>query len=94
MALLPPAYLVDTVGADLLVRESFEALRILADANRYSRLRGAARAVAESDGRFRKRKHACSGELVVVGGEDDGGSCLKSAEMYDTSAGSGGLCRI
>jgi hypothetical protein len=73
-----------------LVRESFEALRILADANRYSRLRGAARAAAESDGRLRERKHASgggSGKLVVVGGEDDGDSHLKTAEWYDASAG-------
>ena len=94
MALLPLAYLVDTVGADPLVRESVEAMRTVLDANRNSRLRGAERAAAESDGRLRKRTHASGGELVVVGGEDDGGSCLKSAEMYDTSAGSGWLCRI
>ena len=90
MALLPLAYLVDTVGVDPLVRESVEALRILADANRWSRLRGAERAAAESDGRLHKRKHASgggSGELVVVGGEDDGSSDLKTAEMYDASAG-------
>ena len=90
MALLPLAYLVDTVGADPLVRESFEAMRTVLDANRYSRLRGAARAVAESDGRLRKRKHASGGgggELVVVGGDDDDGSDLKTAEWYDTSAG-------
>ena len=49
-------------------------------------MRGAERAVAESDGRLRKRKHASSGELVVVGGDDEGDSNLKTAEWYDTSA--------
>ncbi len=58
MALLPPEYLTETVGADPLVTESFEALRMLAEASRYSRLKGAARAAAESDGRLCKRKHA------------------------------------
>ena len=67
--------------------ESFEALRIVVEASRYdSHLRGAARAAAESDGRLRKRKHAWGTELVVVGGFD-GRSYLKSAEMYDPSAG-------
>jgi hypothetical protein len=83
MALLPSEYLAETVGADPLVTESFEALRIFAEA---SRLKGAARAAAESDGRLRKRKHASGGELVVVGGLGIG-SDLKSAEMYDPSAG-------
>jgi hypothetical protein len=68
MALMPAEYLAKTVGADPLVTESFEALRILAEASRYSRLKGAARAAAESDGRLCKRKHASGGELVVVGG--------------------------
>ncbi len=68
MALLPVEYLAETVGADALVTESFEALRILAEASRYSRLKGAARAAAESDGRLCKRKHASAGELLVVGG--------------------------
>ena len=48
--------------------ESFEALRMFAEASHYSRLKGAARAAAESDGRLYKRKHASGGELVVVGG--------------------------
>ncbi len=48
--------------------ESSEALRIFAEASRYSWLKGAARAAVESDGRLRKRKHALGGELVVVGG--------------------------
>ena len=86
MALLPLEYLAETVGADPLVTESFEALRILVEANRYSRLKGAARAAAESDGRLRKRKHASGGELVVVGGGGSG-SKLKIAELYDVSAG-------
>ena len=87
MAQLPPAYLVDTVGADPLVRESNEAMRTVLDAGRWSRLRGAERAAAESDGRLRKRKHASGGELLVVGGEDGDDSILKTAEWYDTSAG-------
>ena len=90
MALLPPAYLVDTVGVDPLVRESLEATHTVLDAGRWSRLRGAARAVAESDGRLRKRKHASGGgggELVVVGGDDDDDTNLKTAEWYDGSAG-------
>ncbi len=70
MALLPLEYLAETVGADPLVTESFEALRIFAEASRYSRLKGAARASAESDGRLCKRKHASGGELGVVGGYD------------------------
>ncbi len=86
MGLLPSAYLAGTVGVDPLVMESSEALRILAEASRDSHLRGAAHAAAESDGRLRKRKHACGTELVVVGGFD-GRSYLKSAEMYDPSAG-------
>ena len=53
MALLPPEYLAETVGADPLVAESVEALRIFAAAVRHSRLEGAARAAAESDGRLR-----------------------------------------
>ena len=36
MALMPVAYLVGTVGGDPLVRESLEALRMFADASRYS----------------------------------------------------------
>ncbi len=89
MALLPLEYLLETVGADPLVTESVEALRMFAEASRYSRLKEAARAVAESDGRLckRKRKHASGGgELAVVGGHN-GGSCLKSVELYDVSAG-------
>ena len=74
------------MGMDPLVRESLEALGILAESSHYSQLKGAERAGAESDGRLRKRTHAFCGELVVVGGSD-GGSYLKSAEMYDTSAG-------
>jgi hypothetical protein len=66
MALLPPAYLLGTDGADPLVLESFEALRILAEANRYSHLSGTERAKAESDGRLRERKHARGAELVVL----------------------------
>jgi hypothetical protein len=78
MALLPLEYLAETVGVDPLVTESVEALRMFAEASRYSRLKGAARAAAESDGRLRKRKHASGGgELAVVGGHN-GGSCLKS----------------
>ena len=87
MGLLPPAYLAGTVGADPLVIESSEALRILAEAKRYSELRGAERAAAESDGRLRKRKHASVGQQLVVVGGDDGCCQLKSAEVYDTSAG-------
>ncbi len=77
MALLSPEYLAETVGADPLVTESSDALRILAEAVRYSRLKGSARAAAESDGRLRKRKHASGGELVVVGGYGSGGASLK-----------------
>ena len=58
MALLPLEYLAETVGVDPLVTESVEALRVFAEAVRYSRLKGAARAVAESNGRLCKRKHA------------------------------------
>ncbi len=87
MALLPTAYLISNVSADPLVMESLEALRIVAEANRDSQLRGAERIAAESDGRLRKRKHAPLGELVVVGGQDTGDSMLKSAEMYDVSTG-------
>ena len=86
MALLPLKYLAGTVGADPLVTESVEALRMFAEASRYSRLTGEARAAAESDGRLCKRKHT-SGGLVVVGGQGNGSSYLKSAEMYDVSAG-------
>ena len=86
MALLPVEYLVETVGVDPLVTESLEALRMFAEASHYSRLKGAARAAAESDGRLCKRKHASGGELVVVGGQGSGYS-LKSAELYDVSAG-------
>ena len=68
MALLPLEYLAETVGVDPLVTESLQALRMFAEASRYSRLKGAARAAAESDGRLRKCKHASGGELVVVGG--------------------------
>ena len=50
MGLLSPVYLTDTVGVDPLVMESSEALRILAEANRYIELRGAERGAAESDG--------------------------------------------
>ena len=88
MALLPPEYLAETVGADPLVTESLEALRMLA--SRYSRLKGAARAAAESDGRLRKRKHASGGGLIVVGGYSGtalDGSPLKSVELYEASAG-------
>jgi hypothetical protein len=53
MELLPPEYLAEKVGADPLVTESVEALRIFAAAVRHSRLEGAARAAAESDGRLR-----------------------------------------
>jgi N-acetylneuraminic acid mutarotase len=87
MSLLPLSYLACTVGADPLVTESFEAMRAVLEANHHSQSRGAERAAAERDGRFRKRKHASGGVLVVVGGMDDGGSNLKSAEMYDASAG-------
>jgi hypothetical protein len=47
-----------------LVVGSFEALRIVAEANGDSQLSGA----GESGGRLPKRKHASDGELVVVGG--------------------------
>jgi hypothetical protein len=87
MALLPTSYLGGTVGVDPLVMESFEALRIFAEANRDSQLRGVQRAAAVNDGRLRKRKHAPGGELVVVGGYDTGDSGLKSMEMYDRSTG-------
>jgi hypothetical protein len=86
MALLPLEYLAETVGADPLVSESPDALRMLVEAVRYSRLKGAARAAAERDGRLRKRKHASGGELVVVGGYGSGAS-LRSVELYDVSAG-------
>jgi hypothetical protein len=76
------------------VMESFEALRIVAQASRDSRLKGAARAAAESNGRLRKRNHALGTELVVVGGNDNDGSLLKSVEVYDGPSGHGGLCRI
>ena len=56
MALLPLEHLLETVGADLLVTESVEALRMFAEASRNSWLKGAARAAAESDGRLCKRK--------------------------------------
>jgi hypothetical protein len=85
MGLLPLAYLVDTVAADPLVRESFEATRTVLDAGRWSRLRGVARVVAESDGRLRKRKHASGGgggEFVVVGGETTTALRLKTAEAH------------
>ena len=87
MALLRTPYLISSVSADPLVMESLEALRMVVEAIRYSQLRGAERAAAESDGRLRKRKHALGGELVVAGGKDTGGSRLKSAEMYDGSTG-------
>ncbi len=87
MALLPPAYLARTVIADPLVRESSDALRIVAEANRCSQLKVKERAAAENTGRFRTRKHASGGELVVLGGENDAESSLKSAEMYDGSTG-------
>jgi hypothetical protein len=96
MALLPPEYLAETVGADPLVAESIEALRIFSGAVRYGRLKGAARAAAERNGRLRKRKHASGGELVVVGGfgidcalnsELALGSVEIITEMYDLSAG-------
>jgi N-acetylneuraminic acid mutarotase len=85
MGLLPLEYLAETVGIDPLVMESSEALRMFAEAVHYSRLKGAARAAAESDGRLRKRKHASGGELVVVGGKGNGAS-LRSVELHDTSA--------
>ena len=53
MELLPPECLAEKVGADPLVTESVDALRIFAAAVRHSRLEGAARAVAASDGRLR-----------------------------------------
>jgi hypothetical protein len=87
MSLLPLSYLACTVGADPLVTGSFEAMRAVLEANHHSQSRGTERAAAERDGRFRKRKHASGGVLVVVGGMDDGGSNLKSVEMYDASAG-------
>ena len=87
MGLLPSAYLADTVGVDPLVMESFEALRMFAEASRDSRLKGAARAAAESSGRLRKRKHALGTELVVVGGRGSDGSYLKSVEVYDGPSG-------
>jgi hypothetical protein len=90
MALLPLEYLVETVGVDPLVTESVEALRMFAEASHYCRLKGAARAAAESDGRLRKRKHASGGGLIVVGGYSGtalDGSPLKSVELYDASAG-------
>jgi hypothetical protein len=68
MALLPLEYLAETVGVDSLVTESHQALRMFAEASHHSRLKGAARAAAESDGRLCKRKHASGGGLVVVGG--------------------------
>ena len=87
MGLLPLEYLIDTVGVDPLVMESFEAMRIVLEANRDTRLKGAARAAAaESNGRLRKRKHALGTELVVVGGKGNDDSPLKSVEVYDTSA--------
>ena len=68
--------------------ESFEAMRIVLEASRDSRLKGAARAAAaESNGRLRKRKHALGTELVVVGGRDSAGYSLKSVEVYDGPSG-------
>jgi hypothetical protein len=87
MGLLPLEYLIDTVGVDPLVMESFEALRIVAEASRDSRLKGAARAAAESSGRLRKRKHALGTELVVVGGRGNDDSLPKSVEVYDGPSG-------
>ena len=87
MGLLPPAYLTDTVGVDPLVTESTEALRVVANAVRDSRLTGGARVAAESDGRLRKRKHGSGGGLMVIGGTDHTHSILRSAEVYDVSVG-------
>ena len=87
MGLLPLEYLIDTVGVDPLVTESFEAMRIVLEASRDSRLKGAARAAAESNGRLRKRKHALGTELVVVGGQGHDDSPLKSVEVYDGPSG-------
>ena len=87
MALLPPAYLANTVRADPLVRESSEAMRIVVDAQKYSQLKGVERAAVESGGLSRRRKHAMGGELVVVGGMGDNHSILKNAEMYNGLTG-------
>ena len=67
--------------------ESLEALRIVAEASRDTRLKGAARAAAESNGRLRKRKHALGTELVVVGGTGSDGSPRKSCEVHDGPSG-------
>jgi hypothetical protein len=85
LALLPASYLAGTVSAEPLVMGSCEALRILAEARRCNQLRGTERFAAESIGALRKRKHASDGQIVVVGGKDDSGSTLKSAECYDRS---------
>ena len=58
---------------------SKKAERRCVEANRYSRLKVAACAGVESDGRLRKRKHASGGELLVVGGY--GGGC-HSGRVY------------
>jgi hypothetical protein len=84
---LPSAYLIDTVGVDPLVTDSLEAMRIVLEASRDTRLKGAARAAAESNGRLRKRKHALGTELVVVGGKGNNLSDLKSVEVYDGPSG-------
>ena len=87
MALLPASYLNGTVGTDPLVNESCDALRVLAEAIRCSLWSTAERVAAEKDGRFRKRRHM-GGQLgLVVGGKDDRGATLKSAEWYDGSTG-------
>ena len=61
MALLPLEYLLETVGADPLVTESVEALRMFAEGSRYSRLKGAACAAADSDDRAGLRRR-CRGD--------------------------------
>jgi hypothetical protein len=67
------------------VLESFDALRILAEANRYSHLSGTERAKAESDGRLRKRKHARGAELVVPKRRVYAVRSCKSVDVYDAS---------
>jgi hypothetical protein len=88
MALVPLAYLADTVGVDPLMRDSHEALGIYATAIRDSQLTGVERVAAEREGLLRKRTYPTMGEkLVVVGGEDNEGHALKSAAAYDGSVG-------
>jgi N-acetylneuraminic acid mutarotase len=84
LALLPTSYLLRLVGADALIMESPEALRIILSAVQLRQMRNGEHLAAETDVRLRQRKHATSGGLiVVVGGYACAGSCLRSAEFYN-----------